>query len=187
MNTPRPPSPPGQDRNRPGLLLAIALAVAGCGSSGGAKSTTSDGASNCPASLSPGASMSWQDDGAPQCATIVSATYEAGSASAIFSVIASAASGTGVGLGVETTAGGLAIADGTYACGAAGNFIGTFNYQQGSTPGFAASCSLTVHSADGAGGMSATGTFSATVTQSGGGTKTISNGVFTVPVDVVGG
>jgi hypothetical protein len=130
--------------------------------------------------------MSWQDDGAPQCATIVSATYDAGSASTIFSVIGSAASGVGVGFGVATTAGGLTI-DGTYACGAAGSFIGSFNYQKGSTPGFAASCSLTVHSADGAGGVPATGIFSATVTQSGGGTKTISNGVFTVPVVVVGG
>jgi hypothetical protein len=182
----RPPSLLGQDRSRPGLLLAIALGVAGCGSSGGAKSTTTDGAANCPASLSPGASMSWQDDGAPQCATIVSATYEAGSASTIFSVIGSEASGIGVGFGVETTTGGLTI-DGSYACGAAGSFIGTFNYQEGSTPAFAAICSLTVHSADGAGGIPATGTFSATVMQSGGSTKTISNGVFTVPVDVVGG
>lgn len=40
--------------------------------------------------------------------------------------------------GVETTAGGLTI-DGSYSCGAAGSFIGTFNYQEGSTAAFAAS------------------------------------------------
>jgi hypothetical protein len=173
MITSRPPS----------LLLTIALAVAGCGSSGGGK--TADGAANCPASQSAGASMSWQDDGALQCATIVSATYGSGSASTIFSLVASSASGIGVGLGVETTTGGIMIVDGTYACGAAGSFIGSFDYQQGSTPGLAASCSLTVHAVDGAAGVPATGTFSATVTESSGGTKTISNGVFTVPVELV--
>jgi hypothetical protein len=130
--------------------------------------------------------MSWQDDGTPECADLVSASYDAGSASTIFSIIGSKASGLGVGLGVSTTTGGLTIG-GTYSCGTAGSFNGTFNYQQGSTPTFASTCSITVNSPDGAGGAPTTGIFSATLTLSGGGTKAISNGVFSAPVSVVGG
>jgi hypothetical protein len=130
--------------------------------------------------------MSWLDDGQQQCATIVSATYDTGSASSIFEIVGSEASGPGVAFGVETTVGGLTIA-GSYSCGVTGDFIATLNYQEGSTPAFAASCSITVNSADGAGGVPATGTFSATLTLSAGGTKTISNGVFTSPVQVAGG
>ena len=46
---------------------------------------------------------------------------------------------------------------------------------------------MTINSADGTAGTPATGTFSATLNLSGGGTKSISNGVFTTPVTVVGG
>jgi hypothetical protein len=175
-----------------GRRLGFALAAVvfgcglGCGSGGAAANATVDGATGCPASLSPGASMGWQDDGKTVCAQIVSATYEAGTASTVFSVVGSTSSGLGLSFGVASTTGGVAIG-GSYSCGVSGNVNGTFLYQQGSTPTFAATCSLTINSADGAGGTPATGTFSATLNLSGGGTKSISNGVFTAPVTVVGG
>lgn len=172
------------------LVLALAAVVLGCGlgcGSGGAANTTVDGATGCPASLSPGASLGWQDDGKTECAQIVSATYAAGTASTIFSIVGSTSSGLGLSFGVASTMGGVAIG-GSYSCGVSGNVDGTFDYQQGSPPPtFASTCSLTVNSADGAGGTPASGTFSATLSLSGGGTKSISNGTFTTPVTVVGG
>jgi hypothetical protein len=131
--------------------------------------------------------MGWQDDGKAECAQIVSATYEAGTASTIFSIVGSSSSGLGVSFGVASTTGGVAIG-GSYPSGVSGNVDGTFDYEQGSTPPtFADTFSITINSADGAGGAPATGTFSATLNLSGGGTKSIANGVFTTPVTVVGG
>jgi hypothetical protein len=179
------PSSPLQNLRRVGLLVGITLAVLGCGA-GGSAQTNNDGSTSCSARFSPGATMSWQDDGTPECADLVSATYDAASATTIFSIIGSKASGLGVGFGVSTTTGGLTIG-GTYPCGASGSFNGTFSYQQGSTDTFASTCSITVNSPDGAGGAPTTGIFSATLTLSGGATKTISNGVFSAPVSVVGG
>jgi hypothetical protein len=174
---------------RLGFALAAVLfgCALGCGSGGAAANIAVDGATGCPASFSPGASMGWQDDGKMECAQIVSATYEAGTASTSFSIVGSSSSGLGVSFGVASTAGGVAIG-GSYSCGLSGNVDGTFDYEQGSTPPtFADTCSMTINSADGAGGTPATGTFSATLNLSGGGTKIISNGVFTTPVTVVGG
>jgi hypothetical protein len=192
MHPKRRSSFPGQSARPSGGRLGFALAAVvfgcglGCGSGGAAAPTAVDGATGCPASLSPGASMGWQDDGKTECAQIVSATYEAGTASTVFSVVGSTSSGLGVSFGLASTAGGVAIG-GSYSCGASGNVNVTFVYQQGSTPAFADICSLTINSADGAGGTPATGTFSATLNLSGGGTKSISNGVLTSPVTVVGG
>jgi hypothetical protein len=183
---PRPNARPAGRRLGSALAAAVLGCGLGCGSGGAAANTSADGATGCPASFSPGASMGWQDDGKMECAQIVSATYEAGTASTIFSIVGSNSAGLGVSFGVASTAGGVAIG-GSYSCGVSGNVDGTFNYQQGSTPTFAATCSLTINSADGAGGTPATGTFSATLNLSGGGTKSISNGVFTTPVTVVGG
>jgi hypothetical protein len=169
-----------------GLALVVVGVGLGCGSGGAAANTASDGATGCPASFSPGASMAWQDDGKTECAQIVSATYEAGTASTIFTIVGSTSSGLGLSFGVSSTTGGVAIG-GSYICGVSGNVNGTFEYQQGSTATFATTCSFTINSADGAGGTPATGTFSATLNPSSGGTKSISNGTFTTPVTVVGG
>jgi hypothetical protein len=185
-SSPRPPARSSTWRLGFALAAVVFGCAIGCGSGGAAASATVDGATSCPTSLNAGATMGWQDDGQTKCAQIVSATYEAGSASTIFSIVGSTSSGLGVSFGVASTTGGVAIG-GSYSCGVSGNVNGTFNYQQGSTPTFASTCSFTINSADGAGGTPASGTFSATLNLSGGGTKSISNGAFTTPVTVVGG
>src|ERR1700690_2226490 len=89
------------------FLFGTALAILGCGSGGA--TTTNDGSANCTGSLTPGATMSWQDDGAAQCATEVSATYAAGAASSIFEIVGSETSGVAISIGASATAAGTAI------------------------------------------------------------------------------
>jgi hypothetical protein len=170
-----------------GTILLAALAVmcgsSGCGSGGGAKSDAAAG--SCAASFTPGASMTWLDDGASECAQEVSAVLDSTATLDLLNIVGSQASGVGIAFGISTN--GVAIG-GTYTCGDLTNrtVAVSFNYQQGSTPNLVSTCTIDVTSAGGP-GVKASGTFSAVVTLTGGGTKTVTNGAFDAPLVNVGG
>ena len=169
---------PGQVRK---LLWVLTLVAIGCGSGSGGKSGGEGGAGSCTASLTPGASMSWDENGAFQCAADVGATGLSSATLNLVNLVGSQPSGEGLAFGVTTP--GTPI-DGAYSCGASTTDTVTFNYQQGQTPTFASTCSITVTSSGGDGGTRATGTFSG-VFDTPSGTKTITNGAFDAPITIV--
>lgn len=163
------------------LSLGTALAGAGCGSGGAARGEA--GASCQPAVTGTG-TMSWLDDGAPECAVSALATFENTPQLTLFS-LTGATTTLGLGFGVTTVLGPGPIG-GSYSCAPLDSVSVTFNYTQGQTNSFAQSCDITLDM-QGTAGVHATGTFSATLMLTGGGTKSITNGLFDAPVTIVGG
>ena len=177
---------PGQVRQLRQVLkvsLVVALVAVGCGSGSSGKSGGGGegGAGSCTASLTPGASMSWDENGAFQCAADVGATGVSSATLNLVNLVGSQPSGEGLAFGVTTP--GTPI-DGAYSCGASTTDTVSFNYQQGQTPTFASTCSITVTSSGGDGGTRATGTFSG-VFDTPSGTKTITSGAFDAPITIV--
>jgi hypothetical protein len=164
------------------VLLVVVLLAAGCGSGSSGKGGGGEGgAGSCTASLTPGASMSWDENGGFQCAADVSATGLSSATLNLLNLVGSQTSGEGLAFGVTTP--GTPI-DGAYSCGASTTDTVTFNYQQGQTPTFASTCSITVTSSGEDGGTRATGTFSG-VFDTPSGTRTLTNGAFDAPVTIV--
>jgi hypothetical protein len=172
-----------------GLLLALA----GCGSSGGSPSGKTDGsASGCgPVTAASGASagtFSWKDNGTPQCATFILTGRQTGTAVDQFEVDTATARAA-INMNLRTFSGPLG---GTYSCQAAdggANSDVSFQVTGVARPGItaASSCTITIgFTTDGAGTQHAQGTFSGTAT-SDGGTDVITDGMFDVTIEPLGG
>jgi hypothetical protein len=160
--------------------LSLSLVLAACSSgSGGASSKSEGGVSGCQPVAGGLGAMSWLDDGTQECAVGTSATFVNTSIYTMFSLSGSTTT-LGVGLGVSTVLGPGPIG-GSYSCAPLDSVSVTFNYTQGQTSTAATSCQLTLNM-QGTAGVHATGTFAATLMTAGGGTKSISDGVFDVPV-----
>jgi hypothetical protein len=169
---------------RGGVGVVLVLAACGCGSGGAAKAE--GGASGCPPGASGGGTISWLDDGTQECAVSATATFVNTSQYTRFS-LTGAATPLGISLGVSTVLAPGPIG-GTYSCAPLDSVSVTFLYKQGQNEIGTASCALTLNM-QGAAGVHATGTFSATFTPwtTDGGTKSLTNGVFDVPVTITGG
>jgi hypothetical protein len=158
------------------LSLALVLAVCGCGSGGTGKS-----ASSCQPATSGVGTMTWLDDGIEECATSASATFSNNPQYTIFQATNTPPT-FGIFFSVSTVLGPGPIG-GSYSCVPLDSLSVTFSYTQGQSNVAAQSCELTLNP-QGTPGVHATGTFSATLS---GGTGSITNGVFDLPVTIYGG
>ena len=154
------------------VLFCLALGAAACGSGG--QGTGRDGAASCPAVS--GVAVSWQDNGLGHCGTgsIDESSGSNGvSGGSSFEVTGYDASGNSFDLGVRS------LVPGTYSCGGDAGAIVYLRYwhQTASLPEVAQSCSITITSIGGSDG-NASGTFSASLATTEGGTEEISNGMF---------
>lgn len=93
------------------------------------------------------------------------------------------ASGVGIAFGVSTRS---AVAPGDFQCGpAAGGYpITSFSYTATGVEALYQSCTVRIPALGAAKGEHATGTFSAVLNKTGGGTKAITAGAFDVPLTV---
>lgn len=130
--------------------------------------------------------MSWTDDGVMECADLVIADRNTSSSLDFIEIIGSNSKGLGVGLTVSVVP--PASLGGTYTCNGDAGLAVIFTYTTNtSTNNPQMTCTITLTNPGAPGGANATGTFSATVSPPTGGTKTITNGTFDVPVMFLGG
>ena len=166
------------------LTFAAALAaVAACSSSGGGTDGGPPDANGaCRANTPAGASVSWLEDGAPECAVAVVAQRSTEGTNQLLQLQGSTLDGASVAFAVVAYAREL---EGTHTCSAAaadGGFIGT----PGTVSvdfvhtGTKQDCTVTITNGGAVGGANAAGTFSATFTGSSG--AVVTNGIFETPV-----
>jgi hypothetical protein len=180
-------------------LIGLLWALAGCGSSaksmtgptgtgGAGVCGTKDGGFGAPS----GGSMSWQENGMPDCALTGYAARDMGTAADVIQIYAETKDAKSVNIVLSSDSGPLG---GTYTC-QPGNATTapkvTFDYVGSHGGGSAAmsECSVTVSfSEDSAGTQQAKGTFSGTVASDAidGGTYDITDGVFVLTVTPTGG
>jgi len=169
--------------NRRGTTLAtVALVsiVIGCGGGG---SGDAKGPGACTATGTPGASLSWDDDGTFECASSVAVVNTISTSATRLSVTAAQPSGLGLSFGVTTQ---LAAIEGAYTCTPTATAQVSFDYEQGSIDTSSQDCAISFGSSPD-GGTDVTGTFSGTFNLASGATKTVTNGVFDAPVTLVTG
>jgi hypothetical protein len=163
------------------LCLTVApLLGAGCGSGG--SGTSRDGSGGDGSSGS--GTLSWQDDGAAHATTFGTASLVTSSGLQILQVAGGEASGIGIAFGVSAKP---AVGLGTFQCGlgtAAGYPITSFSYTAPGVDALYQSCTVSVTALGAADGERATGSFSAVLTKTAGGTKAITGGVFDLPLNV---
>lgn len=157
-------------------MAALAIAGVGCGSGGSANDGAAGGGA-CTAIGTPGATMSWDDDGVHQCAVTASVTEDS---TAMLDLVDVTGATTSLGVGIAVSTQGTPIS-GSYTCATGTAAQVTFNYQVGSTATFATTCALTIDPTPGDGGTRVTGTFSGLF-----GTKMITNGLFAATATIVG-
>lgn len=185
--------------------MVLMMELAGCGGggsgpqrgTGGTATGGAGGATSCPpvvtATTAASGMMTWKDNGALECAFVVLAVRTTATLADTLELDAvTASTGTAPNLGVD-----IALSSysgplgGTYTCqpgnGSQANVM--FEVLGQRTTGFAAmsDCTVTIElSADGTGAQRARGTFSGTVTGTGG-TDTVTDGSFDLSVTVTGG
>jgi len=157
-------------------LPALVCAGAGCGSGGSAT----------PMDISPGSPpLSWQDDGAAHAATFGSASLVTSSGIQTLQIAGGEAGGIGIAFGVSAK---LAVGLGTFQCGSAAGSTGypitSFSYTADGVDPLFQSCMVSVTALGTTDGEHATGSFSAVLTKTAGGTKAITSGVFNLPLNV---
>ena len=177
-------------------LVLLSGALAGCGGGGssvdgggqlgpidGAQSVGGkrDAAVGSCVALSPaGAKVSWNDNGTSQCAVVVEATRVTNSSQDFLEIIGGTSTGVGLALTVVSYTSALG---GTYNCktdaGATSLYV-DFVYT-GTTASTVLDCTITITNAGTPGSANAVGSFSATLS-TGGGTTTITQGIFDTPV-----
>jgi len=161
-------------------LAALLCGGAGCGSSGG--STSRDGSGGGGSS---GNTISWQDDGAAHATAFGTASLVTSSGLQILQVAGGEASGIGIAFGVTSKP---RVGLGTFQCGIAadggGYPITSFSYTATGVDPLYQSCTVAVTALGAASGERASGTFSAVLTKTAGGTKAITAGVFDLPLTV---
>ncbi len=150
---------------------------------GGSAAGTGGGSTTAACTID-GGSLTWTADGVNQVAGVVETTCTTDGAFAGIEVVGGESSGIGIAILLEAQ--GTVV--GTYDCGSTAtnqDVIFTYTGDSGAGGGGTAtpvSCTVTVANAGTPGGVKAKGTFSAVLSLSGGGTTTITNGVFDVPV-----
>jgi hypothetical protein len=164
---------------RASFVSLLVIAVAGCsskGASGGDGSATND----CHAQIASDGTFRWDDDGAHQCADVVAADRSIGSQLDFIEIVASTLNGPGVLITVSVVP--PPSLGGTYACDADAGAHTIFSYSTSTKMNAPpTSCTITFTN-PGAPGVHATGSFSATVSPPTGGSKSITNGFFDVPL-----
>jgi hypothetical protein len=187
-----------------GLVIATALWIGACGSSGstgptpsssgagnGATSGSGSGSGSSTESCGTGSLAAWKEDGTTRCATSGEAIVSSSSAenfldggrllyTSLEVVLLQSNSAESFGFIVTSDS----SLDGTYTCVPSPNSVGQLTYDE---PGVfsttVASCDITVTLTPvGDGGMTVSGTFAAVLNVTGGGTKTLSDGTFSMSV-----
>ncbi|HEX3901826.1 MAG TPA: hypothetical protein VH853_03185 [Polyangia bacterium] len=180
------------------FLALVVVAAVGCGSSGatadgggrggsggGTGGQGGAGGAGICQSLIPGdGTMTWDDNGTPQCGTVSIAERTTSTSEDSIEIIgASPTDAYGVGIVVVSFT--SALLGGTYHCkndaGISALYV-SFTYR-----GTVDDCTITIDNAGTSGGAHATGSFSATVSGVDGGTIEVTNGMFDTPVMIVGG
>jgi hypothetical protein len=165
-------------RSLTGAVRFLVLSAAACSSGGQAAGR--DGAASCPAVNA--ITVSWQDNGVSRCGTGTISESPGSNPSSRDALVVSGtdASGNGFGFGLSS------LVLGSQSCsgdgGASVYFL--YSHQPGSAPEVTQSCSITITSIGGSGG-NASGTFSASLAPTEGGTEEISSGMFDGPVTIV--
>ncbi len=132
------------------------------------------------ASLSPtGGTVSWLDNGTPECASIIQATRAIPPGMDFIDILASAADGSSLEIVVSVAS--PARLSGSYACNGTGTIVTELIY---TTPAsfVAQSCTIELANPGEPGVANAKGTFSANLLGGNGVTKAITNGSFDTPV-----
>ena len=159
--------------------LALAAVAAGCGSTGGGASANGGGGGT------PGnGTISWEDDAVAHETAFATASLVTSSGIRLLQVAGGEAGGIGIAFGV---AGKPTIDLGAFQCGPAaggGYPITSFSYTANGVDPLFQSCTVSVTALGAADGDRASGTFSAVLTKTAGGTKAITAGVFNVPLNV---
>jgi len=165
---------------KPPLVAFLLIALAGCGSKSGNSGGDSSVTDNCHAQIASDGEVRWDEDGVRQCADIVVADRSIGTDLDLIEIVASTINGPGVIISVEVFP--PPPLGGTYTCDGDAGARSIFSYST-STKMSATSTSCTVTFTNpGAPGVHATGMFSATVSPPAGGSKSITNGFFDVPL-----
>jgi len=164
-------------RDRAPLLVVLALAIAGCGSSDGTPGGGGDGGGGSDGGGAPAGSgtLTWLENGTMHTAIYPSGARVMSTMTDMVQVSGGDATGTGISLGVTMPP---PLVPGTYPCGISGTgsrTIVSFSY---TIAGLFQSCTITLTSVGAKTGDHAVGTFSAT------GGKMITAGVFDVPLTV---
>jgi hypothetical protein len=163
------------------LAFALVAAAAGCGGSSASGGHPDGGG------LPGGGTFTWKDGG-----TLHAASFASGARSTTHSadLVQITGSDAGAAVSFSVTLMPPPLLTGAYPCGTSGvNGAGTgtivsIDYTVGSASSLAPTCAITLASFGAATGAHATGTFSATVPFSDGTTRTITDGVFDVPLTV---
>jgi hypothetical protein len=158
------------------LGATLFAGAAGCGSSS---------ASNPDGGGAPGTgTISWQDDGVAHHTSFASASLVTSSGLQILQIAGGEASGVGIALGVSAKP---AVGTGTFQCGvgdAGGYPIVSFSYTATGVDPLYQSCTVSITALGAAKGEHATGTFSAVLNKTGGGTKALTAGAFDLVLTV---
>jgi hypothetical protein len=162
------------------LVVAAGLFAnaAGCGSGGG--SIANDGGGGASGS----GTLTWQDDGAAHQALFASATLVTSTGLQILQVAGGESGGIGIAFGISAKP---AVALGDFQCGPGANAgypITSFSYTADGVAPLYQSCTVSVATLGAASGERVTGTFSAVLTKTAGGTKAITAGVFNLTLTV---
>lgn len=152
------------------------LAMLACGSGG---SSPGDGGGAGSGGGAGGGPMTWLDDGVRHTALFASAARVTSASLDYIQVTGADASGAGVSFGVSTPP---PLVPGTYSCGLTGGNIIVSLAANGSDN--ATVCTIELAAIGAVSGTRATGTFQASLMTTGGGTKTITDGMFDVPLTV---
>lgn len=160
------------------LGAALFAGAAGCGSSA---ASTPDGSGQ--GGTSGSATLSWQDDGVAHQALTASASLVTSSGFQILQIAGGEASSIGIAFGVTSNS---TVGTGSFQCGpAAGSFpITSFSYTATGVEALYQSCTVSITALGAAKGEHASGTFSAVLNKTGGGTKAITAGVFDIALTV---
>lgn len=159
------------------LGATLFAGAAGCGSS----------SANSPGGGGGGASgngtLTWQDDGVAHQAPFATASLVSSSGLQILQITGGEASGIGIAFGVSAKP---TVGLGVFQCGpAAGGYpITSFSYTATGVAPLYESCTVSITALGAARGESASGTFSAVLDKTGGGTKAITAGIFNAALTV---
>jgi hypothetical protein len=159
------------------LAVATLLAV-GCGSSGGGNGNGNDGGGIPSGS----GTLTWKDNGAMHTALYPSGA-RAVSAMLDYVQVSGGENQTGISFGIATPP---ALVPGSYACSDSGvnGRVVSFAYGMNGANSIVPTCSIDLTVLGDVSGTRAKGTFSGMVTLDNGSARTITNGVFDVPLVV---
>ena len=160
------------------LAAVLSAGAAGCGSIGGASPDGGGGGGAAGAGT-----ITWQDDGVAQQTLFASASLVAASGLQILQV-AGGEPTIGIAFGVSAKP---TVELGSFPCGpgpAAGYPITSFSYTASGVDPLFVSCTVSITALGAATGEHVSGTFSAVLNKTAGGTKALTAGVFNLTLNV---